>query len=777
MQQVATSNSDIAALAANTTQSNQQDSSFTEDFGKLLLQHQDARQSSDATKKASGKSNEQAVKVAQDTNDKQQESVTENGKKNSTEVDDFITAKSDNNNIDKSQVVNKDTSEKPQELEADVLTADTAIDEKNMTSDSHSCSVGCHTEESDGDIVIAGDTALEEQLVLEIDELLRQFDLPDLGAETIETASGIPASTETNGLEEGKPLQNEEQDWFALVEKLQTLALSGAESSNTVADESKPLLVEEAANLIEVQGDASQPHLDTESNQSTGAPTLVNAVAEILSKIDLAQVNSNSTEAEIKVEGLLNKLAELQATFETGKAVDTVVQGVAAKVSPLNGDKIIAANNEAQQQLAKSTQTNVLETTGEQLTDKLNQALIATVIAPVSKGEKELQTDPRKQNVTGLVNTEKMTGSTSSPEAVVGDIQANLQGAIPTSELLIDDGAAHPRELVPTALAAKSAPTSSPIEILANMSGDKLDKSLNNLLQRLASEQSFSEGQKAQLTNQQAAAVAVTQLDNPAPAHNNKEFIAALKAGVDEFKAQLAQGREPGIDLKALVADAMSKSTDTSATIGKQPEQMEMAVKAFGQVLDFAQQLNGALEQHQANLLSHNNNMAREVGQNQLEQLKQFQTQTSQFDKAVNISKPEGHQQLAEKVRWMVNAKQLVAEIRLDPAELGSMQVKVSVTGESANISFVVQSQQARDAMESATPRLREMLAEKGIELGQSSVKQDQGQGASEGKEQLAGHNNGRDEHGFDDSNEPSNETFIQQPIVNGALGGIDFFV
>ena len=122
-----------------------------------------------------------------------------------------------------------------------------------------------------------------------------------------------------------------------------------------------------------------------------------------------------------------------------------------------------------------------------------------------------------------------------------------------------------------------------------------------------------------------------------------------------------------------------------------------------------------------------------------------------------------------------MNAKQLVAEIRLDPAELGSMQVKVSMTGESANISFVVQSQLARDAMENATPKLREMLADKGIELGQSSVKQDQG--ADAGKEQLAGQQNSGAEHGFEDSNEQANEAFVQQPIVNGALGGIDYFV
>ena len=53
------------------------------------------------------------------------------------------------------------------------------------------------------------------------------------------------------------------------------------------------------------------------------------------------------------------------------------------------------------------------------------------------------------------------------------------------------------------------------------------------------------------------------------------------------------------------------------------------------------------------------------------------------------------------------------------------MQIRVNVSGESASVSFVVQSQHARDVLEQATPRLKEMLEEQGIQLGQSSVEQE----------------------------------------------------
>merc|ERR1712000_191194 len=102
------------------------------------------------------------------------------------------------------------------------------------------------------------------------------------------------------------------------------------------------------------------------------------------------------------------------------------------------------------------------------------------------------------------------------------------------------------------------------------------------------------------------------------------------------------------------------------------------------------------------------------------------QQQFEGFDKAVNIHKSDGQQQLGEKIRWMVNARNTMAEIRLDPPELGSMQVRVNVSGDAATVNFVVQSAQARDALAQAEPRLREMLAEQGINLGESFVSQQQ---------------------------------------------------
>src|SRR5690606_612911 len=103
---------------------------------------------------------------------------------------------------------------------------------------------------------------------------------------------------------------------------------------------------------------------------------------------------------------------------------------------------------------------------------------------------------------------------------------------------------------------------------------------------------------------------------------------------------------------------------------------------------------------------------------------------------ATNLQKMEGIKTLVDKVQMMVNQKNLVADIRIDPPELGSMQIRLHLGAEQASVNFVVQNQQARDMLEQSTPRLKEMLAERGIELGQSTVRQEKDQNQSGAEQQ-----------------------------------------
>jgi flagellar hook-length control protein FliK len=67
------------------------------------------------------------------------------------------------------------------------------------------------------------------------------------------------------------------------------------------------------------------------------------------------------------------------------------------------------------------------------------------------------------------------------------------------------------------------------------------------------------------------------------------------------------------------------------------------------------------------------------------------------------------------------------AEIRLDPPELGHLTVKIQIQGDQTQVQFHVAQSQTRDIVEQAMPRLRDMLAQEGLQLTDSHVSQGDG--------------------------------------------------
>lgn len=123
---------------------------------------------------------------------------------------------------------------------------------------------------------------------------------------------------------------------------------------------------------------------------------------------------------------------------------------------------------------------------------------------------------------------------------------------------------------------------------------------------------------------------------------------------------------------------------------------------------------------------------------------------------ALNIVKSDAAKLLQERVSALLSINNKEAEIRLDPPEMGSMQIRIRSDAEQAQINFVVQNQQAKEALEQSMPKLREMLAEQGIELGESNIQQGDGQSNSDEQEQQQGRghlaSNGQRDDGEADS-------------------------
>lgn len=107
------------------------------------------------------------------------------------------------------------------------------------------------------------------------------------------------------------------------------------------------------------------------------------------------------------------------------------------------------------------------------------------------------------------------------------------------------------------------------------------------------------------------------------------------------------------------------------------------------------------------------------------------------------LGQPQWSEQVGEKVLWMASQKLHSAEIRLDPPELGPLQVKVVVAQDQTHVSFTSHHAQVRDVLDQNLPRLREMFSEQGMNLvnvdvsDRSFQRQQQGESQHDGRSQT----------------------------------------
>ncbi len=75
-----------------------------------------------------------------------------------------------------------------------------------------------------------------------------------------------------------------------------------------------------------------------------------------------------------------------------------------------------------------------------------------------------------------------------------------------------------------------------------------------------------------------------------------------------------------------------------------------------------------------------------------------------------------------QKIVWLANNDKQSAQITLNPEQMGPIEVSLSVDKGNVSASFTSANAEVREAIETALPRLREMFASAGIELGQANV-------------------------------------------------------
>lgn len=230
---------------------------------------------------------------------------------------------------------------------------------------------------------------------------------------------------------------------------------------------------------------------------------------------------------------------------------------------------------------------------------------------------------------------------------------------------------------------------------------------------------------KTSVQAQSAAALLTPQVQQ------SKAPTAEAKVTTEELLKQL---QTAGVAAQA--EQGSSSSSGESSQHGSteallstiEPQKTSAAVVA--ETNSFSSQLKSTLDKISSGISVSGRELVSEASQKQADQLGQ----------KLNLIQPEASNQLKEKMLMMVKDKVHTAEIRLDPSELGSMQIKISLQQDQMSVQFMVQQGNAKELMEQQMPKLKELLQQQGIELSQGSVQQqNQSSSGQDGGRRTAG--------------------------------------
>ncbi|WP_392340616.1 flagellar hook-length control protein FliK [Moritella marina] len=270
----------------------------------------------------------------------------------------------------------------------------------------------------------------------------------------------------------------------------------------------------------------------------------------------------------------------------------------------------------------------------------------------------------------------------------------------------------------------------------------------------------------ASLTNNNATASKADSLvtDDGSP---NGLLDSSGKASLTAAQGEVGGAKNtPFGQANAMAAGISSVTTESSNAATPTLEQQNTAATDAIEQLDFAQIMESArkpepLEQAARTAVKH-------------PVLTDAEQQV--LDKRVHLNNNLASSELNEKIAIMAGKELQTATIRLDPAELGSMNIKLVVQNDQINVTIQAQNHQSRDLLEQQMPRLREMLQQQGITLGDTQVQPDSGQ-------QQSGFQQSRQENGQKNSNNETNyaiESQSEAPVATqywqDSAKGVDFY-
>jgi flagellar hook-length control protein FliK len=236
----------------------------------------------------------------------------------------------------------------------------------------------------------------------------------------------------------------------------------------------------------------------------------------------------------------------------------------------------------------------------------------------------------------------------------------------------------------------------------------------------------------ALLGSKQAAATPTTAPTATATATATTTAATATANAATRATAELATApgsgtADTGTDLSTLVANKQPASSAPAATIARLATESGIdpaAARAPNMPTPLAAEPGAAGLLHTAS--------ATGVGPARAEP-----GPLQQLHVATAVGQRAWAEDVGTKLTWMVGRGESRAELVLTPPNMGKLGVSIHINGDQTTAHFVAATPAAREALEQAMPRLREMLQQSGINLGQADVSTS---GQHQAREEAAAH-------------------------------------
>lgn len=138
------------------------------------------------------------------------------------------------------------------------------------------------------------------------------------------------------------------------------------------------------------------------------------------------------------------------------------------------------------------------------------------------------------------------------------------------------------------------------------------------------------------------------------------------------------------------------------------------------------------------------------------------------------VGHPGWNQALGQHMVMMAGSAQQTATLTLNPPELGPLQVVLQLQNSQADATFITAQPEVKQALEAALPRLREMMEQAGIELGQASV--NTGTPQQQSAQQQYSRSQNTHVNAFGADNEDTAPLLATLPTVGNSRGIVDTF-